>query len=86
MTAALKARTLSPEARVSEWDAIADLPFVPGDVFSDLQEGIRCAVSWTELEGWIDRACRAQACGALKIDQVEHLVEQAVGISQCLPD
>jgi hypothetical protein len=59
---------------------------IPSDHFFDLQEGIRFAMSWTELEGWIDRAGRAYARGDLDAVQVEELAEQAVRVSQQVPE
>ena len=59
---------------------------ISADRFFDLQEGIRFAMSWTELEGWIDRACRAYAHGDLDAVQVEELAEQAVRVSQQVPE
>ena len=59
---------------------------IPTDRFFDLQEGIRLAMSWTELEGWIERASRAYTRGDLDAVQVEELAEQAVRMSQQVPE
>ena len=59
---------------------------IPADRFFDLQEGIRLAMSWTELEGWVERASRAYTRGDLDAVQVEELAEQAVRVSQQVPE
>lgn len=61
------------------------LPF-PEDRLEDLREGIRYAMSWTELEGWIARARSAYEQGELEAPQVEALMEQAIHVSRCIPE
>ena len=56
------------------------------DRFEDLREGIRYAMSWAELEGWIARARTAHEQGKLEALQVETLMEQAIHVSRCIPE
>lgn len=59
---------------------------VAGDSFVDLREGVRFAMSWKELEGWIDRATNAFRRGELVADEVEELVELAIETSRQVPE
>jgi len=81
MTAVLEAPTSCVEDQLD-----FDLLSLPGDRFDDLHEGIRYAMSWDELEGWIARARTAYEQGALAEPQVEELVEQAIHVSRCVPE
>lgn len=55
-------------------------------VLQNLENGIHYAMSWIELEGWIDRARLAYEEGDLHARQVEILMEQALRISRCVPE
>jgi len=81
MTAVLEAPTSCIEDQLD-----FDLLSLPGDRFDDLHEGIRYAMSWAELEGWIARARIAYEQGTLESFQVEELMEQAIHVSRCVPE
>ncbi len=55
-------------------------------VLQNLENGILYAMSWIELEGWIDHARLAYEEGDLQARQVEILMEQALRISRCVPE
>jgi len=54
--------------------------------YVDLQEGIRYAMSWSELEGWIERARESHQQNRLDDAEMEELMEQAIQISRCIPE
>ncbi|MFA6107170.1 MAG: hypothetical protein WDA75_00245 [Candidatus Latescibacterota bacterium] len=56
------------------------------DCFDDLHEGIRYALSWTELEAWVAQANRAHAMGQLDAAELEHLTELAIRVSRAVPE
>ena len=61
-------------------------PRVADDVLRNLEDGIRYAMSWIELESWIDRARLAYEEGDLQARQVEVLMEQALRLSRSIPE
>ncbi len=54
-------------------------------LYADLQLGIRYAMSFLELEGWIGQAQRACAIGALTRGELDGLLEEAQGVGNELP-
>lgn len=54
--------------------------------FDDLHEGIRYALSWTELEAWVAQANRAHSMGQLDATELEHLTELAIQVSRVVPE
>jgi hypothetical protein len=54
--------------------------------FDDIHEGIRYALSWTELEAWVAQANRAHSMGQLDAAELEHLTELAIQVSHVVPE
>ncbi len=51
---------------------------------ADLHLGLSSAVSWLELEGWLQEARRACAAGTIRPEQLEELLEEATRIGSAL--
>jgi hypothetical protein len=55
-------------------------------LFGDLLQSIGYAESWQELDGWLERASRAQRQRALSVRQLEALEEQAIEVSRTMSE
>ena len=55
-------------------------------LYTDLQLGVRYAMSWLELKGWLDEARRACEVGAISPDELDQLIEEAMRISSALAE
>ncbi len=53
---------------------------------ADFQLGVRYAMSWLELEGWLDQARRACEAGAINQDELDQLLEEAMNIGSALAE
>ena len=53
---------------------------------ADLQLGVRYAMSWLELEGWLDQARRACEVGAISANELDQLLEEAMSIGNALAE
>ena len=77
-------QTVAPQQRHPQGASCVPTP--DGSSFIDLREGVRFAMSWSELEGWIERAAAAHRSGGLATNQLEELVDLAIDVSRQVPE
>lgn len=53
---------------------------------AELRLGIRFAMSWLELEGWLSQARRACEVGAISQDELDELLEEAMRMGSALAE